>query len=116
MSADDPLADWARSRRSESVPDEFSRRVMEAISANPGRFSEPRPAHRQRERLERWAGLLLVVCSCIVAVVRLSSLVDLVANAPSFADPTTQLPKMLDAFKGLVDGGTGTLTAVKDLF
>ncbi len=50
------------------------------------------------------------------ALAEVSSLVDLVANAPSFGDPTTQLPKMLDAFKGLVDGGTGTLGAVKDLF
>lgn len=50
------------------------------------------------------------------ALAEVSSLIDLVANAPSFADPTTQLPKMLDSFKGLVDGGTSTLGAVKELF
>ncbi len=50
------------------------------------------------------------------ALAEVSGLVDLIANAPSFGDPTTQLPKMLDAFQALTQGGAGTLTTIRDLF
>lgn len=50
------------------------------------------------------------------ALAEVSSLVQLVANAPSFGDPTTQLPQLLDAFKGLAQGGIPTLAAIRDLF
>jgi hypothetical protein len=50
------------------------------------------------------------------ALEEVSGLVDLIANAPAFGDPTTQLPKMLDAFKSLTQGGLGTLTTIRDLF
>jgi hypothetical protein len=50
------------------------------------------------------------------ALAEVSSLVDLIANAPSFSDPTTQLPQLLDAFEGLTQGGLPTLTAIRDLF
>ena len=44
------------------------------------------------------------------ALDEVSGLVDLIANAPSFGDPTTQLPQMLDLFKGMASSGGGTLT------
>jgi hypothetical protein len=50
------------------------------------------------------------------ALAEVSSLVDLIANAPSFSDPTTQLPQLLDAFEGLTQGGLPTLAAIRDLF
>jgi hypothetical protein len=50
------------------------------------------------------------------ALDEVSGLVDLIANSPSFGDPTAQLPQMLDAFKSLAQGGTGTLTNIRDLF
>ena len=50
------------------------------------------------------------------ALAEVSSLVELIANAPSFGDPTTQLPQLLDAFEGLAQGGIPTLAAIRDLF
>jgi hypothetical protein len=50
------------------------------------------------------------------ALDEVAGLVDLIANAPSFGDPTSQLPQMLDAFTGLAEGGVGTLTTIRDLF
>jgi len=50
------------------------------------------------------------------ALAEVSSLVDLIANAPSFGDPTAQLPQMLAAFEGLAQGGAGTLASIRDLF
>jgi hypothetical protein len=50
------------------------------------------------------------------ALDEVSGLVDLIANAPSFGDPTSQLPKMLDSFKSLTQGAAGTLTGIRDLF
>jgi hypothetical protein len=50
------------------------------------------------------------------ALAEVSSLVDLIANAPSFGDPTTQLPQLLDAFEGLTQGGIPALTAIRDSF
>ena len=50
------------------------------------------------------------------ALDEVAGLVDLVASASSFGDPTTQLPKMLEAFKSLAQGGSGTLTNIRDLF
>ena len=49
------------------------------------------------------------------AIDEVSGLVDLVANAQSFGDPTSQLPQMLDAFMSWKDGGMGALTGVRDL-
>jgi hypothetical protein len=50
------------------------------------------------------------------ALAEVSGLVELIASAPSFGDPTSELPKMLDAFKSLTQGGAGTLTVIRDLF
>jgi hypothetical protein len=49
------------------------------------------------------------------ALDQVSGLVDMITNAPSFGDPTTQLPKMLDLFKGLSSSGSGTLTNIHNL-
>ena len=49
------------------------------------------------------------------ALDEVSGLVDLIANVPSFGDPTSQLPEMLDGFTDLADGSTGTLTTIRDL-
>ena len=76
MSPDDPLAEWATSRRSVSLPEDFCQRVMEVIDADPAGPGGARPARGQR--VERTVGLLLAVCSCVVVVVRLSSLIGLV--------------------------------------
>lgn len=50
------------------------------------------------------------------ALAEVSSLVDLIANAPAFGDPTTRLPQMIDAFESLAQGGSGTLASIRDLF
>lgn len=59
------------------------------------------------------AGFLDDVQNGLAAV---SGLVDMLANAPAFGDPTTQLPAMLDAFESMAQGGAGTLAAIRDLF
>ena len=91
---------------------DFACEVMEYVEPPQPAVSDPFGA-LDAGLLDEAAGFMDDVQNALAEV---SSLVDLVANAPSFADPTTQLPKLLDAFKGLVDGGTGTLGAVKDLF
>lgn len=50
------------------------------------------------------------------ALQEVSGLVDLVANAPNFGDPTTRLPGMLDKYKTLTGGGLTTLTNIRDIF
>ncbi len=50
------------------------------------------------------------------ALEEVSGLVDLIANVPSFGDPTSQLPKMLDGFTELTQDGVSTLTKIRDLF
>jgi hypothetical protein len=50
------------------------------------------------------------------ALQQVSELTDLLANAPSFGDPTARLPEMLDQFTALTGSGTGTLTHILDLF
>ena len=50
------------------------------------------------------------------ALQEVSGLVDLVANAPNFGDPTTRLPGMLDQFKTLTGGGLTTLSNIRDIF
>lgn len=50
------------------------------------------------------------------ALEQVSQLTDLLANIPSFADPTTRLPAMLEAFTESAGGGTGVLTNTRDLF
>jgi hypothetical protein len=49
------------------------------------------------------------------ALDQVSGIVDMITNAPSFGDPTTQLPKMLDLFKGLTSSGSGILTNIHNL-
>ena len=49
------------------------------------------------------------------ALDQVAGIVDMIANAPSFGDPTTQLPKMLDLFKGVTSSGVGTLTNIHQL-
>jgi hypothetical protein len=50
------------------------------------------------------------------ALQQVSELTDLLANAPSFGDPTTRLPEMLDQFTALTGSGKGTLTNILNLF
>ena len=50
------------------------------------------------------------------ALAEVSGLVDLIANASAFGDPTSKLPQMLAAFKNLTQNSTGTLTTIRDLF
>lgn len=50
------------------------------------------------------------------ALAEVSSIVDLIANVPSFGDPTTQLPAMLELFTSASSGGADALTAIRDLF
>lgn len=63
--------------------------------------------------LDEAAGLVDGVQNALAEV---SSLVELIASAPAFGDPTAQLPQMLDAFESLAAGGAGTLAAIRDLF
>ena len=51
------------------------------------------------------------------AVDQVSKLADLVANAPSFGNPTEKLSKLPADYVGLVSGsGLQALTGLKDLF
>lgn len=50
------------------------------------------------------------------ALAQVGGLVDLIAQAPAFGDPTGQLPQMLGAFEALTAGGVPTLAAIGDLF
>lgn len=52
------------------------------------------------------------------ALEAVSSLVDLIANAPDFGDPTSRLPNMLSEFTGLTGGaseGVGALQTIQEL-
>ncbi len=49
------------------------------------------------------------------ALQQVSDLVDLVANAPSFGDPTSRLPDMLSGFTSAAGGGVTTLSSIRDL-
>ena len=95
-------------------PDQFDYAcdVMEYVEPPQPAASDPF-AGLDAGLLDEAAGFLDDVQNALAEV---SSLVELVANAPSFADPTTQLPKLLDAFDGLVQGGLPMLVAVRDLF
>lgn len=50
------------------------------------------------------------------ALEQVSQLSDLIANIPSFGNPTERLPGMLDQYSVLVTGGNSTLTGIRDLF
>jgi len=45
-----------------------------------------------------------------------SQLTALLGSVPSFADPTTRLPEMLDLFTPVATGATGLLAAIRDEF
>ena len=49
------------------------------------------------------------------ALAEVAGLVDLIAGAADFANPTTRLPGMLDAFSGATGGAAGALSAIGDL-
>jgi hypothetical protein len=50
------------------------------------------------------------------ALAQVSQLTDLLANVPSFGNPTQKLPSMLDAFKPAAGGAATTLAGIRDLF
>ena len=50
------------------------------------------------------------------ALEEVSQLTDLIANVPSFGDPTTRLPEMLDDYGSLIGSGASTLNGLRDLF
>ena len=50
------------------------------------------------------------------ALEQVSQLTDLIANIPSFGNPTERLPQMLDNYSSVVNGGITTLTSIHDLF
>lgn len=50
------------------------------------------------------------------ALEEVSDLVDLIANAPNFADPTGRLPEMLTSFSDITGGGLGILQTIQGLF
>lgn len=49
------------------------------------------------------------------ALAAVSGLTDLLSGAADFANPTTRLPGMLDAFGGATGGAAGTLSAIGSL-
>ncbi|MBN1480112.1 hypothetical protein EH223_19320 [candidate division KSB1 bacterium] len=49
------------------------------------------------------------------ALEQVSQLTDLIANIPSFGDPTTRLQDMLDGYEGLVSNSSDGMTALKDI-
>jgi hypothetical protein len=91
---------------------DFACEVMEYVEPPEPAVSDPFGA-LDTGLLDEAAGYMDDVQNALDEV---SGLVDLIANAPSFGDPTTQLPQMLDAFKSLTQGGAGTLTNIRDLF
>lgn len=62
--------------------------------------------------LDEAAGFMDDVQNGLEAV---SQLGDLLANAPSFGDPTSRLPSMVTDFSGATGGGAGALSAIRDL-
>ena len=50
------------------------------------------------------------------ALAEVSNITDLIANVPSFGNPTTRLPQMLDLFTNASRGGAGTLSTIRDVF
>jgi hypothetical protein len=50
------------------------------------------------------------------AVAQVSQLTDLLANAPSFGNPTKQLPEMLDRYKTGIGSDKGVLSNIQGLF
>lgn len=62
--------------------------------------------------LDEAAGLMDDVQNALAAV---SDLAGLLAGAADFANPTTRLPGMLDAFTGASGGAAGALSAIGDL-
>ena len=50
------------------------------------------------------------------ALAQVSQLADLLANTPSFGNPTEKLPAMLDAFKPAAGGAATALAGSRDLF
>jgi hypothetical protein len=50
------------------------------------------------------------------ALEQVSQLTDLLTGAPSFADPTRELPRMVQAFQPVAAGGVPILTGIRDLF
>ena len=49
------------------------------------------------------------------ALQEVSDLVDLLANIPSFGDPTSRLPEMLTGFTGAASSGVTALSEIRDL-
>lgn len=49
------------------------------------------------------------------ALAAVSDLANLLGSVPSFGDPTTRLPGMLDSFTGAAGGGTSALTTIAGL-
>lgn len=50
------------------------------------------------------------------ALEEVSQLTDLIANAPSFGDPTSRLPSMVTEYSSAVDAGMGVLNAIRAIF
>ena len=50
------------------------------------------------------------------ALEEVSNLLDLIANAPNFADPTSRLPDMLTDFTNVTSEGRGSLETIQGLF
>jgi hypothetical protein len=50
------------------------------------------------------------------ALEQVSQLTDLIANVPSFADPTSRLPAMAETFTTVAGDGAGVLTTIRNLF
>ncbi len=50
------------------------------------------------------------------ALAQVSQLADLLANVPSFGNPTQKLPSMLDAFTPVAGGAATALAGIRDLF
>jgi len=50
------------------------------------------------------------------ALEQVSQLTDLIANIPSFGNPTERLPKMLSDYQGSVSGAESLFSSIKELF
>jgi hypothetical protein len=95
------------------APDEFAFacRLMEYV--------EPPPAASADVLGGLDTGLVAEAASAVDNVqgtlAEVSGLTDLLAGAPSFADPTTRLPSMLDAFTPAAGNAGTVLTGLRDL-
>ncbi|MDA0166833.1 DNA circularization N-terminal domain-containing protein [Solirubrobacter ginsenosidimutans] len=96
------------------APDEFgfTCRVVEYVEP-PSPISGDVLGDLDTSLIDEAAGAVDSVQNTLAEVAQLT---DLLVNMPTFADPTTRLPSMLDSFTPAASDGAELLTGIRDLF